>query len=154
MTEKKCANILIGVLALCAVLGITTLSGFRGVLDLSDGLGFGNGGIEGRRQIYQVKYRLHNGQFLIAGRQALEGIRLLLDSEIRWNSARFHLDRSRNLCQLEMYTEAYDACRTAGELLIGYNGSTYDPGLIHGECLLIWYEHGCNTDSIYSSEEP
>jgi len=124
------------------------------LLDLSDGFGFGRGEIEGRRQLYQVGLRLQWGQLLMAGKQALAGIRLLVDSEACWNHARPHLDRSRNLCQQGMYTEAYGACRTAEDLLIGYNGYTYDPGTIHGECLVIEREHRCNTGSIYSFGRP
>lgn len=154
MTERKCLVILIGILALCAVVIVMVLSSATRIIVFSDGLGFGGGAIEGRRQLYQVELRLQYGQFRMAGRQAFAGIRLLVDSEIRWNSARPYLERSRTLCQQGVYTEAYDACEIAKGLLIGYDGYTYDSGEIHCECRMIEMEHKCTTGSVYSVEEP
>jgi len=88
------------------------------------------------------------------GKQALTGIKLLFDSEVRWNLARPYLERSRNLCQQKRYTEAYEVCQRAEELLIGYNGFTYDYGTIHGECFMIEWGHKCSTGSLNSLGEP
>jgi hypothetical protein len=117
-------------------------------MDPSDGMGFGLGKIEGMRHLNQFERRLQMGQPCMAGEQALAGIKLLADSEIHWNLARPHLERSRSLCQKGMYTEAYDACQKATGFLIRHNGRTYDPGgIIHAECWMIENEHRCMTDS-------
>jgi hypothetical protein len=154
MTERKWLVILIGILALCAVVIIMVLPSATRIMDFSDGFGFGHGEIEGRRQLHQAELRLQYGQLRMAGRQALAGMRLLVDSEIRWNSARPYLERSRSLCRQGMYTEAYDACEIAKGLLIGYHGYTYEYGEIHYECRMIQMDHECTTGSVYSVEEP
>ncbi len=154
MTKWRCVVILVGILVLCTPVIAIVLSSITGILDLSDGFGFGRGEIEGRRQLYQVKLRLQYGQFRMAGKQALTGIQLLVDSEVRWNLARPYLERSRNLCQQKRYTEAYDVCQTLKKLLVGYKGFTYDYGSIHGECLMIERESKCNTGSPNSFEKP
>ena len=146
MTGRERAAIAAGTLVLCVSMMGLTLSSVT--LDPSDGFGFGLGKIEGMRHLDQSGRRLQMGQPSMAGTQAIAGIELLVDSEIRWNLARPHLKRSRSLCQQEMFTEAYNACQTATGFLARQNGHTYDPGgIIYAECWMIENENKCTTDA-------
>jgi hypothetical protein len=126
--STKCIGLLLNAVAtICAgCLGSTSLVG------LSGGLGYGQGQISGRRSLVFAEWRLDRGQYSEAAYEALLGIRLLLDSEIRWNAAQPYVRQYRILSQQGKYPEALKFCTIARQLL-----EAYDRGEVIGDCFVI-----------------